>query len=65
MTVAHGKMLAVRDGYLICPICRRNTRLIQVRPETEAWSLTVFCRMCKSEIKIDIEKGQCFESQGQ
>ncbi len=57
-------MLDVRDGYLICPICRTNRRLLPIEPDTEAKNLRVYCRVCKKRIKLDISKGQCFESQG-
>lgn len=59
-----GKMLTVKDGFLVCPHCRRNRRLIQVRPDTRAERLVVFCRDCKHEIVVNIEQGQCFESRG-
>ena len=55
-------MLTVRDGFLICPRCRRNKRLMKINPDTEARGVVAFCRDCKSEILIDIEQGQCFES---
>ena len=54
----YGKMLTVRDGYLVCPTCRRNRRLIQVRPDTSATHLVVFCRDCKTEHIMDIDRGQ-------
>ena len=60
----HGKLLAVEDGYLICPACRRNRKLLPVSPSTEATNLEVWCRTCKRRIKLDIHQGQCFESQG-
>lgn len=60
-----GKMLPVQDGFLICPRCKRNRKLLQIRPETSAKELTVFCRMCKNEITIDVDEGECFESHGQ
>jgi uncharacterized protein YbaR (Trm112 family) len=50
---------------MICPRCRKNKRLLQVRPETSAVNLVVYCRMCKSEINVNIDKGECFESHGQ
>lgn len=56
-----GKILAVRDGYLICPICRRNRRLMKIRPDTSAQNLVVFCRECKNEFIVDISKGQSLE----
>ena len=59
-----GKILTVRQGYLVCPSCRRNTRLLQVRPDTVAYNLVVYCRDCKTEHKIDIVEGKCFESRG-
>lgn len=58
---SRGKMVTVRDGYALCPHCRH--KLIQVRPETSARNLIVFCRCCRTEIKVNIEKSQCFESQ--
>lgn len=61
----HGKLLPVRDGWLTCPACRRNRRLQQIRPDTSATCLVVFCRDCKREIIVDIDKGECFESRGQ
>lgn len=61
----HGKMLTVRNGYLVCPTCRRNRRLLQINPDTVATHLVVFCRDCKHEHIVDIEQGQCFESRSQ
>lgn len=58
----HGKMLTVSNGWLVCPTCRRNRRLIQILPDTMASRLVVYCRDCKTEHIVDIEKGQCFES---
>lgn len=60
-----GKMYPVQQGWLACPTCRRNKHLLKVAPETEARSLIVYCRDCKTEHKIDIAKGQCFESRSQ
>ena len=59
-----GKILDVEDGYLICPACRRNRKLLPVSPETQAVNLEVYCRTCKRRVKVDIDQGQCFESQG-
>ena len=61
---AHGcGKLVVRDGWLICPACHRR-KVIQVRPETVAKNLIVYCRDCRTETMVDIEKGQCFQSRG-
>lgn len=57
-------MLTVRDGYLVCPTCRRNKRLMKINPDAAAERITVYCRDCKTEHKIDIENGRCFESRG-
>ena len=53
--------LTVTDGWVACPVCRRNRRLIRVTQETEAKGLPVFCRDCKNEIILDIERGQSVE----
>ena len=60
-----GKMLTVRDGYLICPHCRRNQHVRRIVPETTATMLLEYCRSCKTEFYIDISKGQCYESRSQ
>ena len=53
--------LTVKDGWVACPVCRRNRRLIRIDPNTEATDLPVFCRDCKSEIILNIERGQSVE----
>ncbi len=58
----HGIMLTVMDGYLVCPRCRVNRKVMRILPTTNATNLQVFCRSCKAEYLIDIVKGQCFES---
>lgn len=59
------RMLTVKDGYLVCPTCKRNKRLLKIDSETSAQNLTVFCRDCKTEHKIDIDQGQCCKSRSQ
>lgn len=56
-----GKLI-VKDGWLMCPSCRRR-KVLQVRPETSAKNLIVYCRNCKHSVTVDIDRGQCFESQ--
>ena len=56
-----GKLI-VKDGWLMCPSCRRR-KVLQVRPDTTAKNLIVYCRDCRTETMVDIEQGQCFESQ--
>ena len=53
--------LTVKGGWVTCPVCRRNRRLIRIEPETVAKELPVFCRDCKSEIILNIERGQSVE----
>ena len=59
------RMVTVKDGYAVCPNCRRNNRLIQVKPGISAERVIIFCRGCKKEITLRIHEGQCFESRGQ
>lgn len=63
--VKHGKLLTVKDGYLVCPTCRRNRRLMRIRPSTVATGVVAYCRDCKTENIVDIERGQCYESRSQ
>lgn len=57
--------LSIKDGYVICPICRRNRHLLRVTPDTEAHALPVYCRDCKTEVILNIEKGQSVERRSQ
>ncbi len=54
--------LRMKGGWLLCPVCGRQ-KVLQVRPDTSARHLIVYCRMCRMETVVDIEQGQCFESQ--
>lgn len=55
--------LTVTDGWVTCPVCKRNHRLIRVKPETEAKRLPVYCRTCRSEVILNIERGQSVKRQ--
>lgn len=52
-------------GWLQCPYCGRNKRLLQVRPDTQAENLQVYCRDCKREMILNIAKGQRVELRSQ
>ena len=60
-----GIMLTVRDGWVACPTCRRNKRMMRIKPDTQARRVVAFCRDCKTEHIVDIDRGQCFESRSQ
>ena len=55
-------MLTVRNGFLVCPTCRRNRHLLKVPPDTEAVNLLIYCPDCKTEHGINIREGPRFES---
>lgn len=50
--------LVIKDGWLTCPICKRNRRLLRIREDTEAKNLLIYCRDCKTECILDIARGQ-------
>lgn len=56
----HGK-IKIKNGWITCPVCNRNRRLLRIDDETEAKRLPVYCRDCKTEIILDITRGQSVE----
>lgn len=54
-----------KDGFIACPKCLRNKRLQRIPPDMEANGLPVYCRDCKSEIILDIARGQRVELRSQ
>lgn len=58
------RKLEIRNGWVTCPICKQNKRLLRVHPDTEARNLEVYCRYCKSRVILDISpKGQSLKDQ--
>lgn len=55
--------LRIENGFLICPRCRRDRKIIKVTPTTAAKNLEVMCKFCKYKFTVDIVSGQSFESQ--
>ena len=53
--------LVVKNGWLTCPVCRRNRRLMRIAFDTEARNLHVYCTDCKTELILDIARGQSVE----
>ena len=45
-------------GRIICPNCNRATAQ-EVRPDTQAANLKVWCRGCKQSFLVNIDSGQC------
>lgn len=58
-------MLTVKDGFLVCPICRQNKKMQEITPDMYALRTPVYCRRCKSRMLVDVINGQCFESRSQ
>ena len=54
-------LVLVKDGWAVCPVCKRNKRLARVLPETEGKSVVWWCKDCRSEIIVDIARGQSVE----
>lgn len=53
--------LVTKEGWIICPVCRRNRRLLRIDDSTEATGLPIYCRDCKTEIILDIARGRSVE----
>ncbi len=59
-----GILVPVRGGFADCPFCGGH-KLLKILPNTEARGLVLYCRKCKRELIVDINKGQCRMSQSQ
>lgn len=46
--------LVVKDGWVICPVCRKG-KLLKVRPDTTAQNLPRKCKRCGQETIVNIE----------
>ena len=56
--------LEIKNGWLTCPACHQNRHLLRVYPETEARNLELWCRYCKTAVKVNISpKGQSLRGQ--
>lgn len=60
-TTAKCGTIEVKNGWLTCPVCHRNKKLLRIDRDTEASGLPVFCRDCKHESILDISRGQRVE----
>lgn len=49
------ELVTVVDGWVQCPICKRNRRLLRVSEDTRAERLLAYCRSCKNEMTLDIK----------
>lgn len=58
----HGK-LVIKDGWITCPVCKRNHSLLRIRDDTEARHLPIYCRTCRTELILNIARGQSVECQ--
>lgn len=64
-TAPKSAKLTVKNGWITCPYCKRNRRLMRVLPQTQAKSLEVYCRDCKSTMILNIDEGQRVELRSQ
>lgn len=53
--------LRVVNGWIICEC---GKKLQRISPDTEAENLDLWCRYCKRPHKVNIHRGECFESHG-
>lgn len=53
-------MLTKRGGFACCPVC--NAKMTRILPSTEARDFPAYCRSCKRQFLIDIERGQSYLS---
>lgn len=57
-------IIEVQGGYIACPICKRNKRLLRISGKSKAECLPIYCRSCKNEVILDID-GQSVKRRSQ
>ncbi len=55
-----GKLI-VKNGWIICPVCNQNRKIIRITADTEARYLPVYCRKCGTELVLNISRGLSVE----
>ncbi len=53
-----GRIVPTKGQYPVCPVCG-NRMSLKVLPSTSGKNIPSFCRKCKTEIILDIDRGQC------
>lgn len=56
----HGKLLTVKDGWLLCPKCG-GSKVLRIYPDTEGQRIQVYCKRCRQESIVNIAQCQCHE----
>lgn len=46
--------LTVKDGWLLCPVCRKG-KVLKVREDTEVKNLEVRCKLCGQKSIVNIK----------
>ena len=59
--VDNGKMVTVKDDHPVCPVCKGKMNL-KIQANTSGRNIPAFCRRCKNELLLDIDRGQCSRS---
>lgn len=44
-----------KDGFLLCPRCKRH-KVLKILPGTEGKNIVVWCKSCRTESVVNIEK---------
>lgn len=50
---ATGRMLSVRDSWVICPNCRRG-RILPLTPNTQGVMIPGYCKRCRTQFFLSI-----------
>jgi uncharacterized Zn finger protein (UPF0148 family) len=58
-----GKILSVKDGFIVCPVCRKKMHGIRVTSRSQAANIQIKCETCKNAYSLIIDSGRCFDSQ--
>ena len=64
MPTKSGRMNVTKNGFPICPVCRRPMHGVRILHDTAMRNAGMRCKQCKRDFILNVESGQCVYTAG-